>query len=205
MSRLLEVIEHKKSLELRDGQLSDGVVSLRHWHDEDLLDVVRVTNDPAVSRWLPGIPHPYTAEHARSFILRARKGAEEGTAAHLAITDAGEGEVLGAIALYDLDWTDSNGTVGYWIAAFARERGAATRALQQVIRWSFRDLGLQRLELTCDPDNAASLKVITRAGFVREGLRRSCYETVEGRRDLALYGLLASDSLPWIEDQHHAS
>lgn len=193
------MLEHESSLELPGGELTDGVISLRHWHEGDAADIVQVTSDPAVSRWLPGTPHPYTREHARSFILRATKELEERTAAHMAIRDAATDEALGVIAVYDLDWTDRTGKVGYWVAAAARGRGAATRGLRLVVEWSFRDLELQRLELTCDPHNIASLKVVTRAGFVKEGLRRSCYETLDGRRDLALYGLLPTDPLPWLE------
>lgn len=143
-----------------------------------------------------GIPHPYTAEHARSFLARARNAAEARTGAQVAIRDAETDEALGSIALYDVEWDDRNAKVGYLIGPTARGRGAATRALRLVIEWAFAAVGLQRLELSCDPGNAASLKVIGRTGFIEEGRRRSCYETSTGRRDLIIYGLLPSDPRP---------
>jgi RimJ/RimL family protein N-acetyltransferase len=62
-----------------------------------------------------------------------------------------------------------------------------------VSRWAFRDLGLQRLQLTTDPDNAASQRVAERAGFTREGLLRAWLPTKDGRRDSVMFALLPGD------------
>ena len=51
------------AMELRDGDLV-----LRPWTEDDVDAIVAGCNDPEVARWIPTIPHPYTAEHARAFL-----------------------------------------------------------------------------------------------------------------------------------------
>jgi RimJ/RimL family protein N-acetyltransferase len=55
--------------------------------------------------------------------------------------------------------------VGYWLAAPARGRGLATRAVELLAGWAFGDLDLERLELRTNPQNHASRAVAARAGF----------------------------------------
>lgn len=52
------------------------------------------------------------------------------------------------------------------LAAAARGRGAASRAVQLLVGWAFGPLGLERLELHIDRRNLASQAVAARTGFV---------------------------------------
>jgi predicted acetyltransferase len=60
------------------------------------------------------------------------------------------------------------GHIGYGVLAEHRRRGYATEVLRQslVIAWS---VGIDRVLVTCDDDNAASATVIQRCGGVFEG------------------------------------
>lgn len=55
---------------------------------------------------------------------------------------------------------DSAGHIGYAVLPEARNRGHATQILRQAIRFAHAELGLERLLVTCDDDNAASIRVI---------------------------------------------
>ena len=57
----------------------------------------------------------------------------------------------------------------------------------------FEDLGLERAQIVTTPDNAGSLAVARRLGFVEEGLLRG-RDIEDGRRiDVVIYGLLRDD------------
>ncbi|GGQ62750.1 GNAT family N-acetyltransferase [Couchioplanes azureus] len=87
--------------------------------------------------------------------------------------------VLGAIALrHELTDTllESGGHIGYGVRPGARRRGLASWALAQVLA-SARDLGLERVLLTCDVANEASRRTIERHGGVCEDVR----DTPHGR------------------------
>jgi len=101
--------------------------------------------------------------------------------------------VLGGGSLYDVDLAQGRAAVGYWLAPEARGRGVATRAVRLVAGWTFAELGLARLELTCGPENVASQRVAERCGFVREGVLRSHIRFKGGRRDTVVFSLLPGE------------
>ncbi|WP_299959230.1 GNAT family N-acetyltransferase [uncultured Modestobacter sp.] len=82
-------------------------------------------------------------------------------------------DVLGAIALrHELNdfLLRAGGHIGYGIRPSARRRGLASWALAAVLSRA-RTLGLDRVLITCADGNAASARVIERAGGVLEDVR----------------------------------
>lgn len=72
---------------------------------------------------------------------------------------------------------EAGGHIGYGIRPSARRRGYATWALGAVLPEA-RALGLDRVLLTCDPDNTGSARTIERHGGVLEDVR----DTEVGRK-----------------------
>ena len=153
-----------RALALPDPPLTDGVVVLRGFEPGDVAALVECCQDPEIPRWTL-VPSPYTEDDARSFIERGPAALASGRRAAFAIVDARGGELLGAAALTAIDWTHSAADVGYWVAAPARGRGVAARAVELLAGWAFGTLGLDRLELRIHVDNHASQAVAARAGF----------------------------------------
>jgi ribosomal-protein-alanine N-acetyltransferase len=86
--------------------------------------------------------------------------------------------------------------LGYAIGAEHRGRGYMTEALQLALRHAFRTLRLHRLEANVEPGNEASLALVRRAGFTREGFSRR-YLKIRGRwRDHERWALLAEEWRP---------
>ena len=61
---------------------------------------------------------------------------------------------------------ESAGHIGYAVLPEARNRGCATQILRQAIAYARDELGLDRILVTCDDDNAASIRVIEKNGGV---------------------------------------
>jgi RimJ/RimL family protein N-acetyltransferase len=80
--------------------------------------------------------------------------------------------------------------VGYRLFAHARGRGLATRAVRAAAREAFAS-GLWRIEANVRIGNEASERVLERAGFTREGVRRRYLRHEGGRVDATLFSLLA--------------
>lgn len=88
------------------------------------------------------------------------------------------------------------GTLGYWIGAPFAGQGHMTRALRVLVPALFARLRLHRIEAACLPTNIASIRLLERAGFQREGCARE-YLCINGRwQDHVLYARLGSDSPP---------
>lgn len=91
------------------------------------------------------------------------------------IVDADEsGRVLGSLQLrHELNayLLEEGGHIGYGVRPSARGRGVATAALAASVEYAGRDLGLDRVLVTCDDDNAPSRRTIERCGGVLEDVR----------------------------------
>jgi len=64
------------------------------------------------------------------------------------------------------------GSLGYWIGEPFARRGLMTGALQGLVPFAFGSLRLHRLEAACIPSNAASIRLLEKMGFTREGYAR---------------------------------
>jgi RimJ/RimL family protein N-acetyltransferase len=168
-------------VELRDRELL-----LRLPTPTDVPAVADACQDSDLSRFIPGIPSPYTERDARAWI-ESRQRLDD-TATFL-IVDADSDELYGAVEVR----LGETGSIGYWVAAAARGRGIATRATRLLATWAVQERGVERLELTTHPDNVASQRVAEKAGFTREGTLRSHTRFAEGRRDSVMFSLLPSD------------
>ena len=86
------------------------------------------------------------------------------------------------------------GSLGYWMGAPFAGRGYMTAAVEALVPFAFGTLRLHRLEAACIPTNTASIRLLERAGFVREGIARK-YLCINGLwQDHLLYGLVGTDA-----------
>lgn len=161
--------------------LTAGDLVLRPWRDSDADAVVRACQEPAIQRYTR-VPEPYLLSDAEEFVgSGTREAWRVGAGAAFAIASIESGDVVGAVGLMDVDAVRRVASAGYWMAAAARRRGVASRALGAITEWALTDVGFVRLEVEIEPENTASLGVAAAAGFVRDditGLRRA---SIKGR------------------------
>jgi RimJ/RimL family protein N-acetyltransferase len=150
--------------------LSDGVVRLRSPADADAGWIADAVADPEIPRWTR-IPSPYTKDDAFAWVALSESMAREGTAYNLVITAVDDGARLGTVGLQVHDETPPHGELGYWIAADARGKGVATRAVRLVAAWALGELGLPLVEIHVLPANTPSHAVARKAGFEPAGQR----------------------------------
>ena len=83
--------------------------------------------------------------------------------------------------------------LGYWMSAAHAGKGLMGAAVRAVVGFAFDTLHLNRLEAACLPHNEASIRLLEKVGFQREGYARK-YLCIDGRwQDHLLYGLIRDD------------
>ncbi len=175
--------------------LSDSTVVLRPWSLSDASFMAEASRDPAIERY--NGPAPASVTDAIAVIERIEQswrafeveGDPTGTA--FAIVDAALG---GPVGMCGIDhWSSADvAQFGYWLAAGARGRGLATRAVTLMTGWLFK-LGAARVFLTIHSENAASAAVALRAGFTYEGTLRSEGVWAGQRKDVGVFAVLPNE------------
>jgi RimJ/RimL family protein N-acetyltransferase len=171
--------------------LHDGTVALRPWSDRDLGCVAEASRDPDIPNGTT-VPVPYSDAAGSAFVARQQDRWASGQGLSLAVVDASTEGAVGLACLLHRQQPGVLG-VGYWTVATARRRGLTTRAVTLLSRWALGQPSVGRLEALVSPDNAASIGVLQRAGFVREGTLRGYLPTDNGRADMLIFSLLAGD------------
>ena len=96
---------------------------------------------------------------------------ERGLLAPYVIEDTDTGRILGGANLRLFDPMRDTVELGYWLFVDARGRGVATRAVRALVEDSH-TRGVVRVEAHVRLGNIASERVLERAGFEREGIKR---------------------------------
>jgi RimJ/RimL family protein N-acetyltransferase/ADP-ribose pyrophosphatase YjhB (NUDIX family) len=152
--------------------LSDDTVTLRPWRDADVAAAV-AGHDELIAHWFGfDVVTPSHETHARA-VERWRSGWADGNVANFVIDH--DGEVVGSCEVRRVD--DHSGELSWTLYAGHRGHGYATRAVRMLADWATAPAGqagwgLSRVEAKVEPANEASLRVATRAGLRREGVRR---------------------------------
>jgi ribosomal-protein-alanine N-acetyltransferase len=84
-------------------------------------------------------------------------------------------------------------SLGYWIGAPYARAGHMTSAVNAVVPFAFGMLKLHRIEAACIPANVASVRLLEKTGFKREGFAHQ-YLCIDGIwQDHLLYAKLEND------------
>ncbi len=104
-----------------------------------------------------------------------------------------DGALVGGLVLASIRrGVAQSGSLGYWVGLPYARRGYMTAALQALIPVAFDILRLHRLEAACIPTNVASIRLLEKTGFQREGYARE-YLCINGSwQDHLLYARLNS-------------
>lgn len=106
------------------------------------------------------------ADQFAEWLRTSRRGRHE----KLLVCRIQDGALLGAINLNEIVRGPSQSAfLGYWIGAPYARQGYMTEALQLALRHAFRGLTLHRVEANIMSANRASISLVRRAGFRREG------------------------------------
>ncbi|MER5893998.1 GNAT family N-acetyltransferase [Streptomyces sp. NPDC001876] len=101
-----------------------------------------------------------------------------------------DGTPIGLIALHDQQPADSTAEAYLMLAPEHRAKGHGVAALDALTDLAFGELPMHRVEAFTHTDNTRALSVLTAAGFVHEGVRRSACLHRGRRHDLAALALL---------------
>jgi RimJ/RimL family protein N-acetyltransferase/8-oxo-dGTP pyrophosphatase MutT (NUDIX family) len=172
-------------------ELTDRVVVLRPWRDEDIEAAV-AGHDEEMARWFGWPVDGPTVERHRAAVANWRRAYDEDRSLVSFVVEH-DGDVVGSVEVRDLG--NQVGSLSWTLYRGHRGHGYATRAVRLLVDYAIDGLGMRRVQAEVDADNRRSLRVATRAGLHREGVRRvepGMHDRPDATR-VVVFARLASD------------
>ncbi|GKT48370.1 putative Na(+)/H(+) antiporter [Colletotrichum spaethianum] len=193
MSSTTQIITHS------NGAAGGAVITtnrliLRPSTFADAPDMARLANNLKIAGNMRNtFPSPYLLEHAEGWLTLCAK--DPGN--YFAICRAEDGAFVGNMGIIrGNDVLHRTWELGYWIGEEYWGQGFASEALVALCRFCFeQNPELLRLEASMFSTNAASRRVLEKAGWTYEGTKRQAVEKEGQVLDLLLFSILRHESL----------
>ncbi|MFK7833282.1 MAG: GNAT family N-acetyltransferase [Winogradskyella sp.] len=99
-------------------------------------------------------------------------------------------ELAGVIYIKELDWDKKQGEFAYCISYTFKGRGLTSKAIKELSKYAFNDLGLETLQIIAHKDNLPSVNVALNTKFTwQKTLKNEFTPTGEQPLDMELYEL----------------
>lgn len=128
----------------------------------------RVSTDPDITRYLTWTPHTSILE-TLDFIRKCQDGHEGEPTYFWTVVSNDNGRFVG---LASCVVQDKSVQIGYLVDSRHWGKGYATEAAGALVEWSATLDGIDTVSAVCDVENAASIAVLSKLGFVCRGILR---------------------------------
>jgi len=144
-------------------------------------------NDPAVGQFLETRFAPHTRADVLAYVAAQASATD---AVFLAIVQRDGDRHIGNLRIGAIDRHHDSATVALVIGdRGAWGEGFGSEAIAAATRYAFDALGLRKLTARCYATNVGSIRAFEKAGWHREGVQRSQFETPSGRVDGVWLGI----------------
>ena len=166
-----------------------GLITLRKPEERDIVPLFEGVQDPIIPQFTR-IPANYQMVNAEHYVReRSPNGFTMRTELQLVLEY--DGKFAGALSFHTLDLDSGKAEIGYWLTADTRGKGVATAATKLLTGYGFETIGFHRIEALVVESNKPSLKVLTNAGYIQEGVLRDKSCCADGsREDMILFAAL---------------
>jgi [ribosomal protein S5]-alanine N-acetyltransferase len=166
-------------------QLKHSVI--RPYREDDVKSLAKEADNPKVAQWMRNsFPHPYTISDAEKWISIATSASP---LRDFAICRPDNTAVIGGIGLKprgDIHYRTME--LGYWLGEDHWHQGITSEAVSVFAKWAFDNFDtLLRLEAEVFDGNAASARVLEKAGFEFEARQRKAIEKSGTVMDTLIY------------------
>lgn len=167
-------------------------VLLRKFTVDDANDMFDYSSVPEVSKFVPWETHT-TIEDSKGFISYIIKQYEEGKLAPWAIELKENKKVIGTIDFVAWFPQHYRAEIGFILSNEHWGRGLIPEAANEVIKFGFNKMELNKIKAPCMVENVQSQRVLQKLGMTLEGILKDEYFIKGKFRDMAVYSLLKKD------------
>jgi len=170
-------------------------VRLLHPDDAEALLHIRLESREANQRYEPQYPESFfTMASQLDLLYRRQQEAAEDRGYLFGIFLKAQDELIGTISIsHIVRGVGQFAELGYSLSAAHQGHGYMTAGVRLVLTYSFRSLGLHRIQAGIIPGNTSSQRVLEKCGFQAEGIARKLVKINGNWEDHQIYARLAED------------
>ena len=152
-------------------------IRLSAFERSDKPNLLLYMNDPVLYANTLRVPHPYTEADADTWLdLMEKEYALYGKTINWAIRSAEHGVIGGIGAFLNGGFDSHRDEIGYWLAEPFRGKGIMTAVVIQFCQYLYDSRpALVRIEAGVFAHNLASVRVLEKAGFEKEGFAKKLH------------------------------
>ncbi len=165
---------------------------LREDHAQELFELTD-SNRQYLREWLPWLDSNKYVQNTIDFIEYSKKQYAENNGLQFCIRY--NGKLAGMVGFHKVDWLNHSTSIGYWLAEDCQGKGIMTSSCRCLLEYAFGNLGINRVEIRCAPENKRSRAIPERLGFKEEGTVRQAEWLYDHYVDHVIYGMLRTQWL----------
>lgn len=165
-------------------------VSLRPLQSDDATDIYNtiVAQKEYLGRWLPFVAFTDSVQFTQEFVDSSMKMEDE------TFTIRKDNKFIGLIGFKATDKGNCKTEIGYWLSSEYQGQGIVTRAVEQLCKYAFENLGINRIQIKSAVGNTQSSNIPKRLGFSFEGIERAGELFSDGSfADIEVYSILKKE------------
>lgn len=163
---------------------------LKAHHAEELF-LLTDNNRQYLAKWLPWVETVQKVEDTVQFIEQCQQQWVDNHSFQAAIIV--DDSIAGTIGHHKIDWQNQKTSLGYWLGQPYQGQGIMTKCCRAVVRHSFEELDLHRVEIHCPFDNKKSRAIPERLGFTEEAIQKEAIQLNDEFKDRVVYRALSSE------------
>jgi RimJ/RimL family protein N-acetyltransferase len=174
---------------------SDGRIAIRRFVPSDLGPFYAAIDESRaeLGRWMAWMHDAYTIADTREWLEKRDVEWDARRDYALIVVDAQRGDVLGAVALNQINHEQRIANLGYWTRTSRAGRGVASAAARLCARFGFDALGFGRAEIVAIRGNVASCRAAEKSGARFECYARNRLYLRGDWHEAAMYALVPGD------------
>jgi ribosomal-protein-alanine N-acetyltransferase len=167
-------------------------LKLRQVMPEDVNEVFFLRSDKRVMKFLDRQPAK-SVEEAQQFIEKLKDIEDKQDGITWAITLKEDVKFIGTICYWNILKEHYRAEIGYVLHPDFQGKGIMQEAICIVLEYGFKTMNIHSVEANVNPNNKASITLLERNNFKREGYFKENYYFNGQFLDSAIYSLLVSD------------
>ncbi|MBP2076809.1 GNAT family N-acetyltransferase [Oceanobacillus polygoni] len=152
----------------------------------------QIMSNPTVTKYY-GMDSLENQQQAKNIIHSFKRTYESNRGIRWGIVLKESGELIGTLGLNNLNKHSKRAEIGYELNPAFWGRGMTSEAVREVLKYSFEELDLFRMGAVTFPENIASINLLKKHGFIKEGRLRGYLYQGQQSHDAILFSLLKTE------------